>query len=213
MKLSTLYDSLALLFSTFIFTSFSVNAQHTSSHLHQQNTDTNKKNIFISMMDAMMVGMDEAVVGISPEHDFTVQMIPHHQGAIEMAAYEIEHGKNFEMIQLAKSIQAEQKIELQQMKLFIKNSPAGITLMPKEYKTAMDKSMAVMMENMPNNSELKDVDIAFARVMIPHHQAAIDMAKVVLQFSKNQLTNAFAKHIISSEKIEIEQMLSFISKQ
>ena len=76
----------------------------------------------------------------------------------------------------------------------------------------MDKSMVVMMDDMPHSSELTDVDIAFARVMIPHHQAAVDMAKVVLQFSKDQQTIAFAKQIISAEEIEIEQMLSFINK-
>lgn len=209
MTTSNLCKSSALLITALIFSSFSVNAQH----VHHQNTDGQQQNIFISMMDTMMIGMDEAEIGISPEHDFTVQMIPHHQGALEMAAYEIEHGKNFEMIQLAKSIQAEQRIELQLMNLYIKNSQRDSAGTPKDYKTAMDKSMMVMMEDMPDNSELNNVDVAFARVMIPHHQAAIDMAKVVLQFSKEQQTVAFAKHIISNEKIEIEQMLTFSNNQ
>ncbi len=206
MNLPNLCKSQALLITIFLFSTFSVNAQHTSTHGHQQN-------IFISMMDTMMIRMDAAVIGISPEQDFIVQMIPHHQGAIEMAIYEIQHGKSFEMIQLAKSILAEQKIELQQMNLYLKKLPADRAATPKDYKKAMDKTMEIMMENMPNNNELTDIDVAFARVMIPHHQAAIDMAKVVLQFSKDQQTVAFAKHIISNEEIEIEQMLTFINKQ
>lgn len=208
MKLSNLFKSSALLITIFLFSTFSVNAQHTSTHGHQQN-------IFISMMDTMMMRMDAAAVGVSPEQDFIVQMIPHHQGAIEMAAYEIQHGKSFEMIQLAKSILAEQKIELQQMNLYLKRLPADRADTPEDYKKAMDKTMEIMMENMPGDSKLKevDIDVAFARVMIPHHQAAIDMAKVVLQFSKDQQTVAFAKQIISSEEIEIEQMVSFINKK
>ena len=39
--------------------------------------------------------MDTVKTGISPDYDFMSQMIPHHQGAIEMARYEIENGRNF----------------------------------------------------------------------------------------------------------------------
>ena len=123
MTLLPFNNSKNFLLAFFILGAFSLNAQHTSPHVRQKNTNAPAQNIFITMMDTMMIGMDEAEIGISPEHDFTVQMIPHHQGALEMAAYEIEHGKNFEMIQLAKSIQAEQRIELQQMKLYLKKLP------------------------------------------------------------------------------------------
>jgi uncharacterized protein (DUF305 family) len=63
---------------------------------------------------------------------------------------------------------------------------------------------------MPANNLLTGTDRAFARVMIPHHQAAIDMAKVIIKFTKDHQTNAFAKSIISSEKIEIEQMSAYL---
>src|SRR5471030_1266408 len=62
------------------------------------------KNIYLLMMDTMMIQMDKVPPVTSPESDFLYQMIPHHEGAIAMAGYEIAHGQNFEMIQLAKSI-------------------------------------------------------------------------------------------------------------
>lgn len=77
------------------------------------------KNIFLTMMDTMMGKMDKVPVSGFVETDFVRQMIPHHEGAIEMANEEITHGKDFNMIQLAKSILEEQTIELQQMKLWV----------------------------------------------------------------------------------------------
>ena len=40
------------------------------------------------------------------------------------------------------------------------------------------------MKAMPKETGLNVTDRAFAAVMKPHHQAAIDMAKVVLRYSK-----------------------------
>ena len=203
MKLSSSHHAHILLILIVFSASVSADAQHMSMHTRQQN-------IFLLLMDTMMMKMDATVIGVSPEHDFIEQMIPHHVGAIEMAVYEIQHGKRFSMIQLAKSILAEQSGEVQQMKLYIKQLPSGKTEPRKGFKEDMDSTMEVMMKNMPDNTKLTDVDFAFASVMIPHHQAAIDMAKVVLKFSKDLQTIAFAKQIISTQEVEIEQMFSFL---
>lgn len=162
------------------------------------------------MMDTMMVKMDDVPKVSSPESDFIWQMIPHHEGAIAMAKYEIGHGRDFMMIQLAKSILAEQTIDIQQMKLWVSNRPAAMGLVPIGYGPAMNQTMVSMMDSMPSNDALKDIDHAFAQVMIPHHQAAVDMAKVILKYSKDLQTTAFARQLISAEEIEIEQMSQFI---
>ena len=73
--------------------------------------------------------------------------------------------------------------------------------------------MTVMMDNMPPNDKLTDIDNAFAMVMIPHHQAAIEMAIPLVQHSTNKQVITFAKQLISAEQIEIEQMKAFINKK
>ena len=146
---------------------------------------SSNKNIYLSMMDTMMVKMDDVPMISSPESDFRWQMIPHHEGAIAMAKYEIGHGKDFTMIQLAKSILAEQNIDILQMKIWLKNRRATAERVPIDYGRSMNQAMLVMMDNMTSNDVLKYPDHAFARVMIPHHQAAIDMAKVILKYTED----------------------------
>lgn len=186
-------------------------AQEMSMTMHHHSSSA-PKNSFLIMMDTMMVKMDKAPKTGSAELDFISQMIPHHEGAIEMAAYEIQYGKDFTMIQLAKSILAEQKSELQQMHLWLQQSTVVRTAATAEFQSSMDDTMDIMMKTMPENSNLTNVDQAFASVMRPHHQAAIDMAKVVLRFSRDQQTNAFANGLISSEQVEIEQMSLFLKQ-
>jgi uncharacterized protein (DUF305 family) len=168
------------------------------------------RNIFLKMMDSMMVNMDQAPKADSPGADFLQQMLPHHQGAIMMAKYELKHGRNAAMIQLAKSILAEQQTEIQQMNLLLKE-PAELGKAGAAYRSAMAKTMNQMMEHLPAAKSLSDTDRAFAAVMLPHHQAAVDMAKVVLRFSKNEHILAFAKQLISNQQVEIEQMSDYLN--
>jgi len=187
--------------------------QGSSMHNHHQVAcHSRSKNVFLTMMDTMMRNMDTAKTGISPDFDFMSQMIPHHQGAIGMAEYEIENGRNFLMVQLAKSILAEQAVEIQQMQYY-KNLFLPVDYPFKdEFKKEMNETMDLMMRNLPDH-ELIDVDTAFAMVMMPHHQAGIDMAKVVLKFSSDNKTIGLSKQIIASQEVEIQQMSSFLKKR
>ena len=58
-----------------------------------------------------------------------------------------------------------------------------------------------------------DVDVDFARAMIPHHEAAIRMAKVVLQHSKEAETRKLAEEIIKAQEDEISQMRAFLKRR
>jgi uncharacterized protein (DUF305 family) len=57
-----------------------------------------------------------------------------------------------------------------------------------------------------------DPDIAFMQGMIPHHQGAVDMAEIVLEYGKDPETRALAETIIASQTKEIAQMREWLEK-
>lgn len=77
-----------------------------------------------------------------------------------------------------------------------------------EYKEAMDRMHAAMAEM--ENTGNPDVD--FARGMIPHHQAAIDMAETVLEYGEDEEIRALAEEIIAAQEAEIEQLETWLAE-
>jgi len=72
--------------------------------------------------DAMAImdqGMRRARATGAPEHDFIAMMIPHHQGAIDMAKAILVHSKDPELRNLAQGIIAEQQNEIRIMQAWL----------------------------------------------------------------------------------------------
>jgi uncharacterized protein (DUF305 family) len=71
-----------------------------------------------------------------------------------------------------------------------------------ELIASMDKMHTAMgvVERSGNN------DIDFVRLMLPHHQAAIDMAKTQLLYGKDPQMRRLAQEIITDQQSEIELM-------
>jgi uncharacterized protein (DUF305 family) len=189
---------------------FSISAK-AQMHMHMDHDPAQKKHPYLLMMDTMMTRMDTVNKAAPEDVIFMKQMLPHHLGAIAMANYEIRYGRNQEMIQLAKSILAEQKSEVESMTLWLQKNEGKRYVENPSYLMKLNKSMTLMMEHMPESKGIQDVDNGFAAVMLPHHQAAIDMAKALLSCSARPDALAFCRQLISNEEIEVEQMLAFLN--
>ena len=76
---------------------------------------------FADSMKTMMNGMNVNTTG-KPDKDFVLMMIPHHQGAIDMAKVELQYGTDPELRKLATDIIAAQEKEIAQMKAWLEKN-------------------------------------------------------------------------------------------
>jgi uncharacterized protein (DUF305 family) len=74
-------------------------------------------------MERMDKGMKSAPMNGDIDHDFATMMMPHHQGAIDMAKAELLYGKDPVMRRLAEEIVVDQQSEIQAMQLWLSKQP------------------------------------------------------------------------------------------
>lgn len=76
-------------------------------------------------MSRMDSGMKSASINGNVDHDFATMMMPHHQGAIDMAKAELLYGKDPVMRRLAEEIVVDQQSEIQAMQLWLSKKPTA----------------------------------------------------------------------------------------
>ena len=74
-------------------------------------------------MAEMQRGMEAAPMTGEPDRDFAAMMIPHHQGAVDMARVELMYGNDPVLRRLAQEIIVDQQSEIEVMKLWLKKHP------------------------------------------------------------------------------------------
>jgi uncharacterized protein (DUF305 family) len=174
-------------------------------------------------MSRMMIGMAIEPSG-DVDPDFVAMMVPHHQGAIDVAQAELQYGHNEQLRRIAPEIVVEQLQEIAAMRLAIgehasptwmtnkaheapagpspvKTTPANDAAFVIRSNTAMDAMMTDMAVTPTGN-----VDHDFVAIMVPHHQGAIDMAQAELQYGQNPLLKTAAQEIIVDQLQEITLM-------
>ena len=162
------------------------------------------------MHNEMMVGMAYN----DPDTAFAKSMLGHHRGAVKMAKIELKYGTNQEMRQLAQDIIDSQQLEIDIMNKWLASHPDAPK--PKPNTEAMQQAYAKGMEAMHTDmmAGIADPmpDMAFARGMLPHHIAAVDMARVQLQYGTDEEMLKLAQDIIDAQQPEIEVMQDWITR-
>src|SRR3989344_2128079 len=157
---------------------------------------------------------DGSMMSRNIDQHFIVQMIPHHEGAIAMANTALERSKRPEIISLANGIIEAQTRENKDMRAWYE-SWFG-TVVPEDtaggYSMPSRKGMGggMHMDSMEGDLEvLKSVsdaefDLEFIDQMIPHHEMAIMMARMLAAATDRPEMEELADNIIASQSREIE---------
>ncbi len=152
-------------------------------------------------MDASEMLMEN---GEYSDERFIDTMVPHHQGAVEMAEVALENAKHPELRQLAENIINDQSAEIERLR-GIKEREFGSSEVPMEMSSE-EMEMMGMMEDHGMLANEESFDKAFIDAMIPHHEAAIKMANVVIENTGNDEIRELAQGIVDLQQSEIGQM-------
>jgi uncharacterized protein (DUF305 family) len=157
-------------------------------------------------MDTDSGGMARKMImedGRYSDKAFIDAMVPHHQGAVEMAEVALENAEHEEIRSLAEDIVSAQEAEIEELKA-IKQREFGSSEVPMEMSAG---EMQMMGMTDPGELANKDpFDKAFIDAMIPHHRSAIAMAQVALEDSDNPEIREIARNIVNAQKKEFAQL-------
>lgn len=78
---------------------------------------------------------------------------------------------------------------------------------------ALIQTMEPMHSDMMRGMTAQEFDMAFVCSMIPHHQGAVEMAKVAQANSKDPWVLMFAQEIITAQQVEIREMHTWLARR
>lgn len=178
-------------------------------------SDVTKKYLcrFYEILDTMIEKMTCAELTDSLSHNFIVQMIPHHQAAIEMSENLLQYTTVVPLQKVAQNIIAEQTESIENMKSALAdcaqklNSKQDICL----YGEAFRQITQTMFSQMRNSRSGNNINANFMREMIPHHQGAIRMSENALRYPICAELRPILQAIIVSQKKGVRQMQRLLS--
>ena len=74
------------------------------------------------------------------------------------------------------------------------------------FEADMNAGMGRMMDDMHSSGFTGNPDRDFLAMMIPHHEGAVEMARLALIHGRDPATRRLAEDIIASQTVEIEAM-------
>lgn len=148
------------------------------------------------------------------DRHFIEEMIPHHEGAIAMAELALEKSVRPEILSLANGIIEAQKRENEQMRGWYLDWFGGAPSNSSSMGGMMGHgNMGMQMMGMEGDLDslrnASDFDLEFISQMIPHHEMAIMMARMLSASTDRQEMKILADDIITSQSREIDMMRSW----
>jgi uncharacterized protein (DUF305 family) len=160
------------------------------------------------------------------DQQFIDMMVPHHEGAIEMARIAEQRSQRPEIRQMASDILRTQASEIEQMKAWRKTwfgsdqtptmskmpmvdgmqmpAEGGHTKHSGSGSSSQTMDMAADVEKLRTAPE--PFDRAFIGAMIPHHQDAIEASKAAASRAQREEIKALAREIVDGQQREVDAL-------
>jgi uncharacterized protein (DUF305 family) len=145
-------------------------------------------------------------------------MIPHHQSIIALAEVATPELRDPRLVELAGAIIDTQAEEIDELMAFRDEwypdaEPVSMDMMMMAMPS-MDMSATPSMGQLMDSEWIvmafcaaEDMDLAFIKLTIPHHQMAIDASEDALELAVNQELVAVAEEVIEAQQEEIDLLM------
>ena len=203
---------MALLVIVFLFPAFTLNSENFSAPIIQPGAPGYPSKV-LNESEATNIANTSY---INADVKFLQGMIVHHEQAILMSEMADIRTNNKTIIDLAKRIDASQKDEINFMESWLKDRDEFNNVANSSHQNhKMHASMK--MEGMATpkqlddlrNSKSTDFDRLFLKLMINHHDGALEMVEELKKYPGNAydpILNEFVSDLINDQGVEIERM-------
>lgn len=163
---------------------------------------------FHCVFENMTQTMKNARMTNSISYNFIVQMIPHHQAAIDMSRNILQYTTCVALQDIAMGIVEEQTKSIENMQKIVdccskyKNTQKELSL----YQDRANHVMDAMISTMEHSCVTNQINADFLWEMLPHHRGAISMAENALSYNICPDLKPILSAIIRSQQKDIMQM-------
>lgn len=160
--------------------------------------------------------------------EYLEHMIPHHQVAVDISIMLQKKTKSAKMQKILRELIRIQTYEIEMMKMMKKKFPEKVSedinnnkyiktgsdfMKPNKLgltQTYCDPHFFDPEEHMKHMQHMKLDDKMYLEHMIPHHQVAVDMSKILIKNTKNDFMLSLAYNIIKSQQEEIIMLNNYL---
>ena len=141
------------------------------------------------------------MMDVDSEEAFVVEMIPHHQEAVDTSRIIVENSDNAELVDLAQRIIVAQQEEIDMMQGWL----------TQYYDGGYEANYQEMMGDL-SSLEGDELDVAYIQGMIMHHRMAVMMARQVLALEPSDHVEEFALDVVSVQTAEINELQGLLEQ-
>jgi uncharacterized protein (DUF305 family) len=170
------------------------------------NTEPKKESgALLKSMDEMLQRVKNVKMKGVMEHDFSLVMIEHLQGGIDMSEAYLKRAADEKLKDKAKKMIASQKEEQSILKKYLDGFKGTGKEADAHYKT-LTKPVEKSVEDMKEMKLSGDMDKDFAELMIRHHESGIRLAKMPFARGDTNELKEEAKKMVDDREAEIKEL-------